>query len=73
MSLGAISFIFLDLTARKEMVEYYEHDKTGNLIQSKYIQMGLCSACMAAGPIVQSVSSWMIRKGTAIFKFSFMA
>lgn len=70
MSLVAISFIFLDVTARKGLGEYCEHDKTGNFIQSKYIQVRLCRACMAAGPVVQSVSSWMIDKGTVIFKFS---
>lgn len=69
MSPVATSFIFLELTLRKAMGEYCEHDKTENFIQSKYIQMRLCRACMAAGPIVQSVTSWMIGKGTVIFNF----
>lgn len=56
MSLVAISFIFLDLTSSKKMGEYWEHDKTRNFIQSKYIQMRLCKARMAAGPTVQSDS-----------------
>lgn len=70
MFLVAIFFIFLDPTAGKEMGEYCECDKTANFIQSKYIQTRLCRACMAAGPVVPSVSSRMIGKGTVILKFS---
>lgn len=66
----SVSFIFLDLTASKELGEYCEHDKTQNFIKSKYIQMRLCRACMAVGPIDQSISSWMAGKGTVILKFS---
>lgn len=44
--------------------------RQGIFIQSKDIQMRLCRACMAAGLVVQSVSSWMIGKGEAIIKFS---